>query len=222
MILTPETKLTFKAMKACDEKSTTKVFLAGSIENGRAKNWQKSLAQNLQNKFGDNVIIFNPRRENWDPDATVDAVREQIDWELNAQEISDLIVFFFDENTTSPITLLELGLAINSNKRILVWCPELYYRYTNVYETLKYHDMEHLLITENFEDAIYQVVMDIKDKPKKIKPLVPSPSIPSPFTWPPYDKTSACTCSVCGLSLQTVMGYVCNRSDCPTFLKVTY
>ena len=221
MILTPETKLTFKSVKAFEEKSTTKIFLAGSIENGKARNWQPVLAQNLQNKFGDNVIIFNPRREGWDPNAGEELIREQIDWELNAQEISDIIVFYFDENTTSPITLLELGLAINSNKKILVWCPEAYYRYTNVFETLKYHNMENLLITEKFEGNIIDAVIHLKNN-KKVEPL-PMPDYRDMWKYNPNPLKTLLPniCYKCGINLENSMGYVCGASDCPVFIKAT-
>lgn len=36
--------------------------------------------------------------------------RQQVEWELNALSVADLIVFYFDPATRSPITLLELGL----------------------------------------------------------------------------------------------------------------
>jgi len=40
------------------------IFLAGSIEMGKAENWQERVTKELK-KF-DNVVIFNPRRDDWD------------------------------------------------------------------------------------------------------------------------------------------------------------
>lgn len=39
------------------------IFLAGSIEMGKAENWQDKVVRLLKDK---EVIIFNPRRDDWD------------------------------------------------------------------------------------------------------------------------------------------------------------
>ena len=50
-------------------KPTVRIFLAGSIENGLADNWQDRVAKELAERYNGldcNVIINNPRRGNWD------------------------------------------------------------------------------------------------------------------------------------------------------------
>jgi hypothetical protein len=44
---------------------------------------------------------------------------------------SDIIVMYFDPNTKSPISLLELGLHANEQK-LIVCCPDGYWRQGNV------------------------------------------------------------------------------------------
>ena len=56
--------------------------------------------------------------------------REQVEWELEAQEKADLLVFYFAPDTKAPITLLELGLA--ARRRAIVCCPDGYWRKGNV------------------------------------------------------------------------------------------
>jgi hypothetical protein len=108
------------------------VFLAGSIEMGQAPNWQTLLERELA---GLDVVILNPRRDQWDA-SWVQSIhnpqfREQVEWELTAQERASLIAMYFDPATRAPITLLELGLFARSGK-ILVCCPEEYWRRGNV------------------------------------------------------------------------------------------
>lgn len=48
--------LTFAKMDKC-------IFLAGSIEMGKAENWQKRIVDELSDK---GYTFFNPRRDDWD------------------------------------------------------------------------------------------------------------------------------------------------------------
>lgn len=108
------------------------VFLAGSIEQGKAENWQARVMLAI----GDlDITILNPRRKNWDPTwpQTPDfpPFREQVEWELNALDDTTHILFYFQPGTMSPISLLELGLYVDGDKAIVV-CPKDFWRYGNV------------------------------------------------------------------------------------------
>ncbi len=108
------------------------VFLAGSIEMGTAENWQDQVAQALTNE---DLTLLNPRRDVWDPtwEQTISNpnFRQQVTWELEAQDRAAMIVMYFDPATQSPITLLELGLFANSGK-LVVCCPDGFWRKGNV------------------------------------------------------------------------------------------
>jgi hypothetical protein len=110
------------------------IFLAGSIENGKAEDWQSKLSETLD-RF-DNIVILNPRRRNWNPDLDGRELKKQIVWEQEGISISDLVVFYFDPATKSPISLLELGQCLGSNKNVVVYCPANFFRYTNVEVTM--------------------------------------------------------------------------------------
>jgi hypothetical protein len=114
------------------ELLTPSVFLAGSIEMGQAENWQSQMEESLADCA---ALILNPRRDAWD-DSWVQSIhnpefREQVEWELAAQERATWIVMYFAPATKAPITLLELGLFARTGK-LLVCCPNGYWRKGNV------------------------------------------------------------------------------------------
>lgn len=108
------------------------LFLAGSIEMGLANNWQTVMEQELAALP---ITILNPRRDSWDSSwvQSIDngLFREQVEWELEAQERADIIAMYFDAQTKAPITLLELGLFARTNK-LIVCCPQGFWRKGNV------------------------------------------------------------------------------------------
>ena len=131
---------------AANESQSTKLFLAGSIEQGKAEEWQSRIIEDLKSLTSDdnieskNIIktrltIFNPRRPDWNPnlpqEALNEVLRNQITWELDHLEMSDVICLYLDPKTTSPISLLELGLHMRSRK-LLVCCPPGFYRKANI------------------------------------------------------------------------------------------
>lgn len=118
-------------------ESKVSIFLAGSIENGVADQWQSRVADKIAKEFdqtGANVIINNPRNDDWDttidPSVPSPELVKQINWELDQLDQSDIIIMYFDKNTKSPISLLELGLYKDRN--IFVLCPNEFWRSVNV------------------------------------------------------------------------------------------
>ena len=108
------------------------IFAAGSIEMGVAENWQTKLCKSLKDY---DVVVLNPRRDFWNTDwkqrMSDPNFNEQVTWELNGLDASDIIVMYFDPETKSPISLLELGLHAKEQK-LIVCCPEKFYRVGNV------------------------------------------------------------------------------------------
>lgn len=110
------------------------VFLAGSIEMNKAENWQERYIKYLSKH---QCVVFNPRRENWDSSwkQSIDNPHfsEQVNWELDRLAESDIIIFYIQPDTISPITLMELGKFAGSDEHeVLVYCPEGYFRKGNV------------------------------------------------------------------------------------------
>lgn len=107
------------------------VFLAGSIEMGKAELWQDKVVRKLPG-----FSVFNPRRDDWDSswvqDISNPQFKEQVNWELDFIEIADLVFFYFDPKTMSPVTLAELGYVLGRGKDCVVVCPPGFWRRGNV------------------------------------------------------------------------------------------
>jgi hypothetical protein len=133
--------------------SKPSIFLAGSIEMGNAENWQEDLTKYFEKDFN----IYNPRRDDWDSswEQSIHNSQfyEQVSWELNALNKAQLIVMYFDPNTKSPISLLELGLYANS-KKLHVICPEGFWRKGNVDIVCEKYNIPLYSNIENFKSRI--------------------------------------------------------------------
>lgn len=127
------------------------LFCAGSIAMGAAQPWQDEVADALQDLPG---TLLNPRRDDWDWgwDQSLEEPRfvEQVEWELLGLEQADLIVCYFDIDTQSPVTLLELGLWAQSGK-LLVCCPEGFWRKGNVDVVCRRYNVE---VATDLEDLV--------------------------------------------------------------------
>lgn len=85
-----------------------KCFLAGGIT--KCWNWQEAVINEL-NKYNlpNNLVIFNPRRENF-PIDDPRAAYEQISWEFYWLERCDIFSMYFARSeSVQPICMYELG-----------------------------------------------------------------------------------------------------------------
>jgi hypothetical protein len=137
------------------------IFLGGSIEMGTAENWQTRLTKELAEY---DVVLLNPRRDDWDS-SWIQSIhnaqfKEQVTWELDAMDCADLIVFYFDPSTKSPITLIELGLfATLSN--VIVCCPDGFWRKGNVEIVCERYDVP---LCNTFDELVSMTKTFIKDQ----------------------------------------------------------
>jgi hypothetical protein len=127
------------------------VFLAGSIEMGKAIPWQQRMADYLEDQP---ITVCNPRRGNWDPNITPrekdEGFRLQVRWELSALENVSVICFFFDKATKSPVTMLELGLWAKSEK-VVVCCDDDFHKAGNVHITCERYGIPYV---KKFTDLV--------------------------------------------------------------------
>lgn len=122
----------YKAPEEIPDTDLPSIFLAGSIDMGRAEPWQAQVEAVLAHE---DVILLNPRRDDWD-DSWVQSIanpefRRQVEWELDGLERADWILIYFAPNTSAPVSLLELGLSARSG-HVIVACPPGYWRRGNV------------------------------------------------------------------------------------------
>jgi len=111
------------------------IFLAGSIDQGEAEEWQKEAISlfGQKKKKTQKFVLLNPRRSEWDntwkQDITNPSFSQQVKWELEALEKCHLGLLYFDPSSSSPISLLEFGLF---RDKLVVVCPEGFWRKGNV------------------------------------------------------------------------------------------
>ncbi|MBT0669886.1 hypothetical protein HT136_16090 [Novosphingobium profundi] len=124
------------------DHAAPRLFLGGSIDMGHAPDWQKQMIADLADE---DVVILNPRRPDWDPawrpEADEPEFRRQVEWELAALDSADVIVLYLAPGTQSPVSLLEMGLHAHDGK-LIVLCPEGYWRKGNVDITAKRYGIE--------------------------------------------------------------------------------
>jgi hypothetical protein len=138
------------------------IFLAGSIDQGKAVDWQTRLTNALKDE---DITILNPRRDDWDStwkeDISNDKFREQVEWELDAQDKATIIAMYFDGEQKSPITLLELGLYAGSGK-VIVCCPKPYWKKGNVDIVATRHKLVQAKDMEQLIEIIKHVINKVK------------------------------------------------------------
>lgn len=133
-------KLILPPKRVPKERTGATVFLAGTIEMGNSIDWQKE-ASDLFAANETVQYVFNPRRVDWDSSWTQSIehpqFNEQVNWELDHISQADVVFFYFDPTSKSPITLMELGYVLSSLERfsgqhVVVCCPDGFWRKGNV------------------------------------------------------------------------------------------
>lgn len=136
-VITPEKEYEIGSSNEYDEfVDEFSIFLAGTIDNGNSTDWQNDLIFGIRNEVPNNFIVYNPRRENWNINASEDEMNQQINWEQNNLENASLIVMVLLDESKSPISLMELGEFCKSQK-IMVFCTKEFYRFQNVKDLCK-------------------------------------------------------------------------------------
>lgn len=131
------------------------LFLAGSIDMGTAEHWQERVVRLLHGSTG---TILNPRRDDWD-NTWVQSIhnrqfRQQVEWELEAQESADRIALYISSESSAPITLLELGLFAHKAPNITVCCPDGFFRKGNVDIVCKRYKVPQVDTLEELVEAV--------------------------------------------------------------------
>ncbi len=141
------------------------VFLAGSIEQGKAREWHAEVGDALA-QFSDGLIVLNPRRAQWD--ATLEqsisnpVFKEQVNWEVDGIDASSVMFFYFQEGTLSPITLLELGYALAENPvshtHVVIVCEPGFWRRGNIEVMADRANRRKVHLFDNMDDGIATLV----------------------------------------------------------------
>lgn len=137
------------------------MFLAGSIDMGSAEDWQTRLSKDLQGN--DNLVLFNPRRDDWDSSWVQDPTpgtqfHEQVTWELDHLQKADIVAIYFADGSQSPITLLEFGMFAQKYRSVVIYCTPEFYRYGNVKIVADRFDIPVCSTYEEFKDQLQKKV----------------------------------------------------------------
>lgn len=126
-------------------------FLCGSIIG---EEWRDQIVESLKNF---DVDIYNPKRLSWKEALE----KDQVIWENSYLGRSNVIVFWFSEESVCPISLFELGVHLFSNKVLYVGFSPKYQKLINLQTQLKlinpnmilYNSLENLIssIQKDFE-----------------------------------------------------------------------
>lgn len=126
------------------------VFLAGSIEMGKAIDWQAeviaTIEKHVKKVMRGSMIVFNPRRPEWDSswEQTIENKQfaEQVNWELEHIARADTVFFYFQGETLSPISLMELGYALGRGIHCVVVCEKNFWRKGNIEVICERHNVK--------------------------------------------------------------------------------
>lgn len=147
----------FKAPEKYSKKDFT-IFLGGTIDMGKSINWQRNISEHLKDF---DITILNPRRDDFDESQkqsiSNDYFKEQVNWELDGLDISDLIIINLLEDSFSPISMIEIGLYIKENKNMFICCPEKFWRKGNI-EVLVDRYPENVTLFDDFYEMQNAVI----------------------------------------------------------------
>ena len=107
------------ALEGCPTNGI-RIFLAGAIDKN-SPTWREKVISECSEL---DVTFINPRNDNYSPEI----LEKQTVWELEMQRAANLIVFYFPEGYESPLSLVELGLAMNTPKHMVLGVETGFYK----------------------------------------------------------------------------------------------
>ena len=165
-----------------------RIFLAGGITD--CADWQSTVVSSFEadKDFKDkNIILYNPRRENWNMSMNSKAeAQRQIEWEFKRLEKMDIFSMYFAASQTSvgPICLYELGRYVcrmqmrfpqDWQLRIVVDIENGYLRENDVIEQLYWATRGQ--VCANTRVSEYTHAARIKKAVKRLEELEDSPNL---------------------------------------------
>lgn len=150
-------------MPASEAGLFRKVFLAGSIDMGKATDWQADITESICKEFS-NVAVFNPRRDDWDSswEQTIENAQfnEQVTWEMDYLDVADVIPMYFEPKGKAPITLLELGLHAHEGN-VIICCPKGFWRRGNIEMVADRFNLTLVEDYDEFKECIFDAIEDV-------------------------------------------------------------
>lgn len=138
------------------------VFLAGSIDLGKARDWHAEVVSELTDV---DCTVFSPRTDDvkfWrDVDLTVASPQlyQQVLWEQTYLEQCTVVYFYFQEGMLSPVSMLEFGQMLMLPKQKIACIDPKFYRRGNLCITASIHGLpsNNVIIHHNFYDSVKEL-----------------------------------------------------------------
>lgn len=137
------------------EKHRTTLFIAGGISN--CWDWQTPTIKRLLDST--DLVLFNPRRTNWNMENSDAESKKQILWEHRHLAQADYIMFWFPSETLCPITLFELGKYLKSEAKLIVGTHPDYQRRLDVIVQTEIERPE-LIIYDDLDKMVSDFIAD--------------------------------------------------------------
>lgn len=140
------------------------IFLSGSIDVPPAS-WQATLTTFLSHLP---ITILNPHRSDWDSswreEVSFEPFREQVNWELDALEAADIVAVYLGKDAKAPISFMEMGLCAGRKKKMVVACPEGFYKRGNVQIVCEKAGVQVVGSVEELRDGIVKLLEQLDQK----------------------------------------------------------
>lgn len=127
-----------------DLQSTRSVFLAGGISN--CPDWQGPAAEKISAET--DLLVINPRRNGWNMDDDETESVKQITWEYVHLRFSEYTLFWFPKETVCPITLFELGSALERKTHVMIGVHPEYSRKLDIYTQVQLRDPKNVVVDD--------------------------------------------------------------------------
>ncbi|KAH6843363.1 hypothetical protein B0I37DRAFT_384303 [Chaetomium sp. MPI-CAGE-AT-0009] len=138
------------------------VFLAGTTTKASGPDWRQTLTEAMSHLP---ITILNPFCAGWDHTWGPARISEQVEWELDMQELADVVVVYFGPETDAPISLLELGLCARSGKAIVA-CHRDYRKKVNVEVVCRRFGVEFFDADGDVAGSVIRKLMSLLKEPE--------------------------------------------------------
>lgn len=134
------------------------VFLGGRFSSDQTNDFREVIEQKLSDSDG--VILTASNQQDWVGSISEPCIEgdnqftRHVVWGFLAQEEADMVVLYFDSESNSPTTMLELGLAVQYPDKIIVFCSDDFEQKATVDIVCKYNRIKQVHSIDAVVDEI--------------------------------------------------------------------
>lgn len=141
-----------------------KIYLAGALFNEAEVNQRLKEGKILREKFGNKLEIFNPIEQPFNEDKQTLPTPEDI-FNGDTKAVKECDIFLADITNEDAGVMVELGIAITLNKKIIAVNSDIRLKSSNKYEIPSYAMNHYVLggilengsLVFNFDEAVKEI-----------------------------------------------------------------